>query len=64
MLILRHLNQRKLLGSAARGFSQNDQRILNSSDPYEILGVARANTPAEIKEAFRKMAQMYHPDTA
>jgi len=52
------------LGSAARGFSQNDQRILNSSDPYEILGVARANTPAEIKEAFRKMAQMYHPDTA
>ena len=33
-----------------------------TDDPYEILGLKRNATEAEIKEAFRKLASQYHPD--
>lgn len=32
-------------------------------DPYEVLGVAKGASEAEIKKAFRALAKKYHPDT-
>ena len=31
-------------------------------DPYQVLGLAKSASAAEIKSAFRKLAKKYHPD--
>lgn len=35
---------------------------MGSSDYYEILGVERSATSAELRRAFRRLSRMYHPE--
>jgi DnaJ-class molecular chaperone len=32
------------------------------ADPYQVLGISREATPDEIRAAYRKASQEYHPD--
>jgi len=38
------------------------ERIRNSSNPYDVLGVSQNATTQEIKSAYRKLALRHHPD--
>ncbi|UCF86157.1 MAG: DnaJ domain-containing protein [Desulfobacteraceae bacterium] len=33
-----------------------------SKDPYTVLGVGRSSSPEEIRRAYRRLANKYHPD--
>jgi DnaJ-domain-containing protein 1 len=45
-------------GSAGRGSQSKEDQI----DPYEILGISRAASEAEIRAAYKRESLRYHPD--
>jgi curved DNA-binding protein CbpA len=46
----------------SRAEKQREMSIRPDTDPYEILDVPRDASDAEIKSAYRKKAQLHHPD--
>ena len=38
------------------------EEALGSDDPYDVLGIKRTATMAEIKSAFKRLAKIWHPD--
>jgi len=48
------------IANGSRYQQQNTQR--NTPDAYNILGISRNATDAEVKQAYRNMAKKYHPD--
>ena len=40
----------------------NQANSFSKRDPYEVLGIARGASIDKIKNAYRKLANKYHPD--
>jgi uncharacterized membrane protein YkvA (DUF1232 family) len=58
---------RKEEGAHGEAYQENKQRGQTGAqfsirDPYDILGVNRHASESEIKNAYRKLANKYHPD--
>jgi curved DNA-binding protein CbpA len=46
----------------AAGAEPDRKHNLHSSDPYEVLGVNRTASPAEIKQAYFALVRLYPPE--
>eukprot|EP01064_Diplonema_japonicum_P000093 TRINITY_DN1005_c7_g1_i1.p1 TRINITY_DN1005_c7_g1~~TRINITY_DN1005_c7_g1_i1.p1 ORF type:complete len:276 (+),score=26.00 TRINITY_DN1005_c7_g1_i1:45-872(+) len=49
-------------GTVGEGGGEGIVHDIESNDPFQILGVTRFSTPAEVQNHFKKLAMQYHPD--
>lgn len=61
------LDQLVRLGNGAldprRSFHSSRVNLVAQKDPYQVLGIKKDATPADIKKAYFALARKYHPDT-
>jgi uncharacterized membrane protein YkvA (DUF1232 family) len=55
-------NRNKQQDRQRRGASDQNPRSTTPWDPYRTLGIDRNASDAEIKHAYRELANKYHPD--
>lgn len=53
---------RTVRSAAAPKADQLDDTRLTGFDPYAVLKIERGAGPEEIKQAYHRMARLYHPD--
>jgi len=54
----------ELLQRGGASFSGFTGALNETADPYRILGLERSATDEEVKERFRDLVRLLHPDTA
>jgi hypothetical protein len=65
---IRHINKSAVISLAQPDLPRTDQLARRNADaaafdPYAVLGVNRDATPDAIREAFIRLARLYHPDS-
>ena len=49
-------------GKESFGAGERSRAGSERNDPYEVLGIGRSASPDEIKGAYKRLANRYHPD--
>jgi DnaJ-domain-containing protein 1 len=46
-----------------RSWQEERQKSKHNKSPYQVLGIPKSATRAQIKAAYRRLVKLFHPDT-